>query len=383
MIDRASRHLRLLTLLAVTALGASTMAAEKRSPTDLTLLLEDYASGRYDDAVGRAAAVDDLWGLRRQYANAALQWIAADPSHAAQRRAASAAFILELAHARLGSDWTYGAKLSEVVEWACKQLRSAGPPTRFERTWDEASVAVASRARDRKWLIGQFVTLPRRLSGVAKYDQRETGDQHLRHIRRRYPDDPSFELAEVVAWTWTWSREWEPTRNMTAPQAMAAVRHLALRPPPSLAALASLEPLTREPAVAAESFIHVGYLLASIGHNEDAQHAFDAAIPVARDDLTKYLAVFSAARTQEAVGKPQLAVSTYTQALAIIPTAESATVALSSLQFGTNDRQAAVDRVAHVFADPPTFPDPGRLVGYGSYYHWPQFRAAMRAGLSE
>jgi len=75
------------------------------------------------------------------------------------------------------------------------------------------------------------------------------------------------------------------------------------------------------------------------------------------------------------------AMRAYQQALEIVPDAESATVALTSLQFMRDDRDVAVSAITRVFNRKPGPPDPGRLIGYGSFLRWPALKAAMRKAL--
>ncbi len=85
-------------------------------------------------------------------------WINADPANAEKRRAAVAGFVVELAGARLETDW---GRLSDLIEWTCTQLlRASGPPTSFERSWHMATTALAGRARVRVWLLGPYARLP-------------------------------------------------------------------------------------------------------------------------------------------------------------------------------------------------------------------------------
>jgi len=46
-----------------------------------------------------------------------------------------------------------------------------------------------------------------------------------------------------------------------------------------------------------------------------------------------------------------------------------------------DDRDAAVSRLDAIFNRPAAAADPGRLVGYGGFLHWPALRDAMRAAL--
>jgi tetratricopeptide (TPR) repeat protein len=95
----------------------------------------------------------------------------------------------------------------------------------------------------------------------------------------------------------------------------------------------------------------------------------------------RYLSYFSAGRALEALGRPDDAMALYTRALQVVPGAESATVALGSLQFVHGDREAAIARLNQVFDRPGAAADPGRLIGYGSFIHWPELRQAMRAAI--
>ena len=85
-----------------------------------------------------------------------------------ERRAAVAAFLLELTHARLESDWL---RLADLIEWMCLDLRAGRPAPEFERAWHQASVALAGRARARLWLLGEFAVphqKPMRVSGNSR-----------------------------------------------------------------------------------------------------------------------------------------------------------------------------------------------------------------------
>ncbi len=86
---------------------------------DLTALLDTYYQGRYDEAVAKAAALPELGPLRLQFVQGTPAWINADPANAEKRRAAVAGFVVELAGARLETDW---GRLSDLIEWTCAQL---------------------------------------------------------------------------------------------------------------------------------------------------------------------------------------------------------------------------------------------------------------------
>ena len=105
------------------------------------------------------------------------------------------------------------------------------------------------------------------------------------------------------------------------------------------------------------------------------------AAAVANVPSVAYIARLLAGRALEALDRPVEAAEQYRGSLELVPGAESATIALASLQFVHEDREHALEATARTFAtaNPPI--DPGRLIGYGSFMHWPRLRADVRAAL--
>lgn len=367
---------RILASAALCVWAAVSVSAQS-SGVNLIALLDIYAAGRHDEAIARAAALKDLGPLRLQFVQQTPVWIAGDPAKAEARRAAVAGFVVELAGARLEDDW---GRLSDLIEWTCAQiLRSAGPPTEFERRWHMATTALAGRARVRLWLLGPYARLPHQkpLNRPPSKDD-PPSPLHLMHAIERFPDDPQFQLARVVAWTW--GRDDEPVRNVRR-------REDEYRPrgyrPAQLEAITAFEPLTRVPEVAAEAWIRTGLIDVTVSDHAAALKAFEAALPLARTPQLKYLAHFLAGRSHEVLQQPDEAIAQYRRALDVVPSAESATIALASLQFLRGDSEPSIAMIEKRFAatDPST--DPGRLTGYGAYLHWPEITAAMRAELKK
>src|SRR5688500_15990651 len=104
-------------LLAVALASAATLDA--RQAPSVTAFVTAYSQGRYDEAVRQAAAVHDLGPMRLQFVRDVQAWITSDPARAAERRAAASAFLLELTHARLETDW---GRLSDLIEFTCAGL---------------------------------------------------------------------------------------------------------------------------------------------------------------------------------------------------------------------------------------------------------------------
>ena len=360
----------LVVLAAVIAI-----AAQAPPSVNLISLLDTYHAGSHDQAVSRAAAVKDLGPLRLPFVQQTPGWVAGDPA----RRASVAAFIAELAAARLEDDW---GRLSDLIEWTCAQLlRTAGPPTEFERRWHMATTALAGRARVRVWLLGPYARLPHQ-KPLKRPPSKEDPPSplHLMHALERFPDDPHFQLARIVAWTW--GRDSEPMRNMRADWQRNIDRWGPSRPS-QLEAITAFEPLTRVPEIAAEAWIRTGLIYVTVSDHAAALAAFANAQPLARTPQLKYLAHFLAGRSLEVLQKPDEAMAQYRRALEEVPSAESATIALASLLFLRGDSEPSIAMIEKRFAasDPAT--DPGRLIGYGAYLHWPEIKAAMRAELKK
>ena len=362
-----------LALLPVIALSSLAPLRTAPSSASIATFITRYADGQPDEAIRDVAAIADLGGLRREFVIDAQAWIHQDPAVASRRRAAAAAFLLEWAHARLESD--YG-RLSDLIEFTCAGLRTAGPPDAFELAWDRASIALASRARARVWLLGPYARLPHQPPRrSAPPPGRSDSPRHLLHALERFPDDPQLRLARIVAWTW--GRDDEPVRNSRWHRSPFAEPDRE-----QAAAIVELQPLVDDAVVGAEALVRIGHIHFTLAEYPEALSALERAqARDAADPAIRYLAFFSAGRALEALNRPEEAMARYAKALEIVPGAESAALALATLQFVRDDRDAAVSRLDAIFNRPAAAPDPGRLVGYGSFLHWPALRDAMRAAL--
>lgn len=344
---------------------------------DLAGLLDTYYRGNYDEAVARTAALPDLGPLRVRFVQDTPAWISADPAQIASRREAVAAFLLEVTAARIESDW---GRLSDLIEWTCAQVLRAGPPTEFERRWHAATTALAGRARARLWLLGPYARLPHQ-KPIRRAPQKDDppSPQHLLHALERFPDDPHFQLARIVAWTW--GRDSEPMRNLRREWA-DNIQRRATRPA-QLEAITALQPLLGIRAVAAEAHLRAGLVLVTVADHAAALRSFEAAQPLADTVPVQFLAHFLAARSLEILQRPDEAIGQYRLALAIVPDAESAAIALASLLFSQGEADAPRALIDSRFAGPAAKIDPGRLIGYGSYLQWPSIKAALREAMAK
>jgi tetratricopeptide (TPR) repeat protein len=342
---------------------------------DVVAMLEAYHQGRYDEAVAKASALPDLGPFRLRFIQDTPQWVNADPARTEARRATVAAFLLELTAARLETDW---GRFADLIEYTCVQLRTAGPPTEFERAWQAASHALAGRARARVWSLGEFARLPHQKPSTAPpSDPQHPPARHLMHALERFPEDPQFQLSRVVAWTW--GRDAEPIRNV---RKRDNDDQRAARRPAQMEAIVALEPLTSVAQVAPEAWVRIGLVHFSVEDFASALRAFESAEAIAAEPAIKYLAHFNAARSLERLSRPGDAMREYRNALDVFPDAESATIAIASLQFMQDDRDTAVAQIDRVLNRATRPDDPGRLAGYGSFLLWPALKAAMRVAIS-
>jgi tetratricopeptide (TPR) repeat protein len=372
-VDRNHRLLGRLAAIAALFACWSAAAAIAQSAA-LTAQLDAYLQGRYDDAVRQAASVADLGPFRLRWVQDAPAWIRADPAAVEVRRAAAAAFLLELTHARLESDW---GRFADLIEFTCVDLRHGNPDRSFENAWHRASLALAGRARARLWLLGEYAVLPhqkpRRRPPGSKPDP---NPQHLMHALERFPDDPTLQLGRIVAWTW--GRDEEPMRNLRLrdDESWPMVRSGS----PQREAVVALQPLVEDSTVGAEALVRIAQLQLSLAQPAAALVAAERVGRMTGGNNVRYLAHLLSARALELLNRPAEAAERYTAALELIPGAESATIGLTSLQFARDDRERALETVARLFENRPVL-DPWRLVGYGSFMHWPQWRSELRAAL--
>jgi len=344
----------------------------------VTTILDTYLSGEYDAAVATGAA-QDVASLRLHFVQDVPGWIGSDSATMGRRGAAAAAFLLELAAARLDTDWH---RFTDLIEATCVNLRRSDSRTQFELAWHRASLALAGRARARRWLLGDSPVLPnepvRPRREAPRTGQATRSPEHLMHALARFPDDRSLQLARIVAWTW--GRDAEPIRNTGDDDDRSDT---SMRASPQQRAITALTPIVDDPTIGDEALFRIGQMQLSLGLNSEARVSFEQAGRRARSREVKYLAFFLAGRTLDALKESEPAMRAYEQALEIFPGAESASVALASLRFTEDDREAAASLIQRNVGRPAAGADPGRLVGYGSYMHWPALRADMRAELQK
>jgi len=367
--------------LAVCVVALLLIRVEAQQPPSLPSLITSYSEGHYDEAVRQIAALDDLGPFRLRYVQDVPAWILSDPAKAAVRRQAAAAFLLELTSARLESDWN---RLTDLIEFTCVALRDGGPPAAFELAWDRASMALAGRARARLWLLGEFAQLPHqppRKRPPADPKRPSPYPQHLVHALARFPDDPALRLDQILAWSW--GRDQEQMRNVSPKWKLDEYNPFSVSPALREAVI-EFQVWIDNPGVGAEALMRIGQAQFALGDHAASLETLRRVqqMPSASPEI-RFVSFFTAGRALEALKRRDEAMAEYAKALEVVPGAESASIALASLQFVSDDRDAAVARLVEARTSRGASTDPGRLTGYGSFMHWPALRQAMRAELGK
>ena len=357
-----------VVLIAALCAAATTSAGRMQDPS-VTAVLDRYGAGHRQDAVKAAASIPNLTRFTARYPIEAAAWIGTGPD-AVRRRRAAAAFVLELTRARLESDWRL---LRDLVEWTCADLRAADAPDAFERAWHLASLALAGRARERTWLLGEVPSLPG--AKPRRQPRTEFAPKHLLHAAERFEADPAFRLEWIVAWTWGADRE--PTRGVDR-----ALLEVPGRRGRRLDAIAALQPLTPDPSIGAEATLHIAQLQFVLGDFTAARNATAAAASRAKAPEVTYVAHVIGARALEALGRRDEARTEYSRALAVLPGGEAASIALAALTAADGDGAAPAADAAPAVVRMSTGShdaDPWRLFPYGGFRFWPERLRALQA----
>lgn len=353
--------------------------------------LDRYLSGQYDGVVNEIAATADFGHLLETLKREAPPWIDAAPeAQRPRRRLVAAAYALEAARAAEHEDWKllrrmqlnaptgspipmigggqssethaqiYWKPPAQLLEWGCELLRGSPAPAFGERWWQLAALSVAQRRGDYEFLIG------------SPWDARDNPDDeidHLKHVIARFPKEARFALGQAIAIEW---RTW-PT-SLRRPR--GASRNLT-------DALRAFEGMRDDADVGAEARLRSGVLLFRSNSYDRAAAMLDRVEAVTRDRYLTYLAKYFRGQAYERRQLPIEAERDYRGALATIPKAISATMALAALLTRAErpgEASALVD--AALTAAPPVV-DPWRTYAAADDRFWPQFIAQVRAEIRQ
>ena len=320
----------------VAAAALASGRASAAPPSALADLLAQYESGQYEPALagmhtlaGRYASGAperrrDAGGPIFHDLSAIAPAFVLDHPDAARRRLVVAAFALDLAHAR--EDDAVESRHA-LVAWACGVASQAAPDERLHR-WYLASVAVLEDMG--AWTRLGGGNTDGSVAFVTKDDEREFRIGHLTHARAAFPDEPRWRLAsaevdEAATASVGFGTSWTgPDREVlpagTPPDRIARVN----------AAIAEFEALTSDPRLAAEAYLHSGYLRARLGQWDRAVAALEHVKAATREAPLRYDAeiLLGWAATQQDAHRE--AIAHFRAALDESPGARTAAVLLGS-----------------------------------------------------
>ena len=247
-----------------------------------------------------------------------------------------------------------------LIEWGCALLRGSGKPTPAERWWHLAAVSVAQRRGDYEFLIG------------SPWDARDNPKDeidHLKHAIGRFPNENRFALAQAIAveWrTWPTSLRRPRTSSRNIPDAIAAFKGMRV-----------------DDDIGAEAQLRSGVLLFRSNSFSLAIEAFDDVETTTRDRYLIYLAKYFRGQAHERSKRFTDAERDYRGALATIPRAVSATMALAALLTrAERPGEASVIVDASLSANPQPV-DPWRTYAAADDRFWAQFIAQIRAEIGQ
>lgn len=352
------------------------------APLDLARVLDLYAAGQFDQAVGQVARAGDEIGrnLRLHWPEAGRRWIDADPARAPQRLLAAAAFALETEHVRAErGQWRVfsGPTCASacVLDWAQGLLVARGAPDAAERAWYLAAAALAGGDRDWRYL--------RRVINPARAGRAIPG--LMDRAVERFPGDAALRLEQALAAAGrfnvmlTGARRAEDFPANMGRFGGRAELLFALPPLDTLGAAAGmLAALTEDPLVGPEARVRLGYLQWADGRDDAARDEFTKAAAGATDPDVRYLAQFLLGWTAMSRGHSAAAIPALQAALTTRPGSQSAALALSALELQRGDADKAHDIARASLEQRRADADPWRLFLYGHHPQWPTLLAELR-----
>jgi tetratricopeptide (TPR) repeat protein len=364
------------------------------APLVLPDLLDLYAAGRVDEALGQISRQDDkiARNLRAHWALEARSWIDADPAVRLHRLFVAAAFALETEQLRAErGDW--GMAVGDppcagpcVLDWAQALLVERGAPDRAEKAWDLAAISLASGVRDWRYL-------QRIIDSGAPPSPAPTAlvPGFIERTLLRFPGDPQLKLEQAVAAAERFSVTVDGGRMATdganlmvrmGPPASfgmpGTARPTVVRALPTAAA-DMLDALVADPIVGPEAQMRSGYLHWSMNQDETATRSLRQAAERTSDPDARYLSRFLLGWIAQQAGRPAEAAPEYEAALLARPDSQSAAIALGTIRLQQGDA-AAADQIARASIDRRrTDDDPWRLFLYGHHPLLSVRLAAVRA----
>jgi tetratricopeptide (TPR) repeat protein len=357
----------------VLSLSAATATGRQ---SESSTLLDRYLRGEFDAVVGAVEARDDLGAVLNDLKDNGARWIdAGGPATREKRRLAAATLALEAARLGTRKEWKLRQRLplpvdlykpgefvrwypaARLVEWGCALFREHAPSPQ-ERLWHLAALSVAERAQDYEFLAGALVGgSPTGFDSAINFQEEI---EHLKHVRARFPREPRFELGAAMA-----------TEMITFPDARSPQQ-----------ARAAFTALQNDEDVGGEATMRLGYLLARLRDDSRAIEAFDKVEERTLDPWVLYLARYFKGQVHDRKIRPVEAERAYRGALAAVPGAQSASVALAALLFKSDRRSASSEIIRTMLETTPRPVDPWRQYPDADDRFWPELIAQLRSEIA-
>jgi Tfp pilus assembly protein PilF len=352
-----------------TGLSSGTTTAQRLSVLDL---LDRYGGGQFEAVVEVLNGDIDFGDLLKQVRRDGPVWIdAAGSADRARRETAAVTLALEAARAGEWREWKltqmqpqmcsgsgecvqpmnvlYWKAPPLLIEWACERLRQYESPLEIERWWQLAALGVAQRSEDPQFLIGDTNIGLGLQAGEIGNTQDEI--KHLDHVSKRFPHEMRFVLAQGIARDRAWTED-------------ATQAYLALE---------------KDPDVGGEAMMRFGAMQMRQRRSSEALRYFDRAEALTRDPYVVFLASYFKGQLFEQQRSVRRAEESYRRAVAAVPHAQSATMALAALVFRDGRRTEAHQLVKQMLAAEPPPLDPWRTYAHADDRFWPQLIGRLRA----
>ncbi|HEX5070531.1 MAG TPA: hypothetical protein VFV78_09985 [Vicinamibacterales bacterium] len=334
-----------LSAMALTALSLGPGAGAQGRNKDLGVLFDRYERGEFGAAV--AGAAQDEQDLRAVIAQLTgrVPVLNPDTPESQMRRLALAAFSLEIVMATRSSLFNdAGSKGSGkiLLEWACSLLRRSQTPLPAERLWHLAAFGVIEGAAD-----AQALTI------------------HVAHANKRFPDEPRMILTKAIA-----------LELETWPDDRQEGRYQGLSEPPQL--VPAFRAAANRPEVRDEALLRLGFFELRRGSPRSALARFDEMRTTA-DPFIDYLRHLFRGRALEKTNRLPDAIGEYRLATVVLPSAQTARIALAGALSANRERPEAAALLDDVLAAPgDVLSDPWFVYGAADQRFYPELMTQLR-----
>lgn len=319
-------------------------------------LLRAYDRAEFADVDAGLAALTDLGAFLDALHMAAIERARGELSTPSlpfveRVRLVGASLALEAAQRR-GQEQPAAA--IALVEWGCRTLRLSPEPQAGELAWFHASLAL--------------------FEGMAASSALEV---HSDHAIRRFPNEPAVVLARAVsAEVWSF-----PDTRSSQTFAESEERQYTLL-------VYRLRQAQKYAPVHAEASVRLAYTFIRAEKFKDADETLRRINRSETPARLLYLADLFHGRALERLGRPLDAIAAYRSAVAVVPDAQTAAIALAAALARAGDRAEAASAAALAVASrAPTlagdfaWQDPWLSYGQGDLPIWPDLILRVRDGV--